>query len=215
VTEIATDRQALLPRKSGERAIANGQMETANATLLHYVVDARASRFTVQAFASGILSAMGHNPKIGIRTFTGEVDFNAEALQANRLRLSIKANSLSVLDDISDKDRREIESAMNEQVLESSRYPDIVYEAAAVTVNRLEGSLYSAVLMGALSFHGISRNQSVTARIAVFDEMLRSSGEFTLNQSDYGIKPFSVAGGALKVKDELKFSFEMVARKQE
>ena len=54
-------------------------METANAKLLHYVVDARASRFTVQAFATGILSAMGHNPKIGIRTFAGEVDFSPES----------------------------------------------------------------------------------------------------------------------------------------
>ena len=54
-------------------------METAKAKLLHYVVDARASRFTVQAFASWDLSAMGHNPKIGIRTFAGEVDFSPEA----------------------------------------------------------------------------------------------------------------------------------------
>ena len=190
-------------------------METAKTTLLHYVVDAKASRFTVQAFASGILSAMGHNPRIGIRTFTGEVDFNAEALQAGGFRLSMKANSLGALDDISDKDRREIEKTMNEQVLESDKYPDIVYEAPTVTITRLEGSLYSAVLIGTLSFHGLNRNQPVSARIAGFDEMLRASGEFTLNQSDYGIKPISVAGGTLKVKDELRFSFEMVARKQE
>ncbi len=193
----------------------NVQMETAKATLLHYAVDAKASRFTVQAFASGILSAMGHNPKIGIRTFTGEVDFNAEALQASGFRISMKANSLGVLDDISDKDRREIEKMMNEQVLEPSKFPDIVYEAPNVSVKHIEGNLYSATMIGSLSFHGITRNQSVTARIAVFDESLRSSGEFTLNQSDYGIKPVSVAGGALKVKDELKFSFEMVARKTE
>jgi hypothetical protein len=45
--------------------------------------------------------------------------------------------------------------------------------------------------------------------------MLRASGEFLLSQSSYGIKPVSVAGGALKLKDELKFSFEIVARKQE
>jgi hypothetical protein len=45
--------------------------------------------------------------------------------------------------------------------------------------------------------------------------MLRASGEFTLIQSDFGVKPISVAGGALKVKDELKLSFEMVARKQD
>ncbi|MGA8740004.1 MAG: YceI family protein [Terracidiphilus sp.] len=190
-------------------------METAKATLLHYVFDARASRLTVQAFATGILSAMGHNPKIGIRSFSGEVDFSAEAAQACGFRLSMKANSFAVLDDISDKDRREIEKTMDEQVLESAKYPEIVYEAPTATISRLEGALYSAALNGTLSFHGVTRNQSVSARIAVFDEMMRASGEFTLNQSDYGVKPISVAGGTLKVKDELKFSFEMVARKQE
>ncbi len=189
-------------------------METAKATLLHYVVDVRASRFIVQAFATGILSAMGHNPRIGIRTFSGEVDFSADAAQAGGFRLTLKSNSLGVLDDISDKDRREIEKMMNEQVLDSSKYPDIIYEAPNVTIARIDGSFYSAHLAGILSFHGTTRNQSITARIAVFDEMIRASGEFVLNQSDFGIKPISVAGGALKVKDELKFSFEMVARKQ-
>jgi hypothetical protein len=44
---------------------------------------------------------------------------------------------------------------------------------------------------------------------------LRASGEFTLRQSDYGIKPVSFAAGALRLKDELKFQFELVARQQE
>lgn len=190
-------------------------METTRATLVHYVVDARASRFTVQAFASGILSAMGHNPKIGIRNFSGQVDFDSESAQASGFRLSMKASSLGVLDDISDKDRREIEKMMNEQVLETAKYPEIVYESPQVSLKRIEAALYSATLIGSLSLHGVIRNQSIPARIALFDEMLRASGEFTLIQSDYGIKPVSVAGGSLKVKDELKFSFEMVARKQE
>jgi polyisoprenoid-binding protein YceI len=189
-------------------------MDTTQAKLTHYVVDARASRFTVQAFATGILSAMGHNPKIGIRTFNGEVNFNPETAEGNGFRLVMQANSLSVLDDVSDKDRREIEHMVNEQVLEVSKYPEILYEAAAVSVQRLESTLYSATLNGNLNFHGITNAQQVTARIAGFGEMLRASGEFTLRQTDYGIKPISVAGGAMKVKDELKFSFEMVARKQ-
>jgi len=54
----------------------------------------------------------------------------------------------------------------------------------------------------------------VTARIAVFGTMLRASGDFTLKQTDYQIKLISVAGGAIKLKDELKVSFEMVAREQ-
>ena len=190
-------------------------METAKATLLHYRVDTKASRFTVQAFATGILSAMGHNPRIGIRNFSGEVDFSADASQAAGFRLTIKSSSLGVLDDISDKDRREIEKMMNEQVLESSKFPDIVYEAANISVARVDSSLFSANLAGTLSFHGATRNQTIAARIAVFDEMIRASGEFVLNQSDYGIAPISVAGGALKVKDELKFSFEMIARRHD
>jgi hypothetical protein len=54
-------------------------MEAAKATLVHYLVDARASRFTVQAFATGLLSAMGHNPAIAIRNFSGDVNFSPEA----------------------------------------------------------------------------------------------------------------------------------------
>jgi polyisoprenoid-binding protein YceI len=106
-------------------------METAKTTLHRYVVDARASRFTVQAFATGILSAMGHNPKIGIRSFSGEVDFSPETAEGSGFRLSMQANSLSVLDDVPDKDRREMEKMMNEQVLEVAKYPEILYQAEA------------------------------------------------------------------------------------
>jgi len=190
-------------------------METAKATLLHYVVDARSSRFTVQAFASGILSAMGHNPEIGIRIFTGTVDFSAEAAQASNFRLSINSSSLGVLDDVSDKDRRDIERMMNEQVLEPSKYPDIIFEAQSISIVRIDAALFSATMNGTLTLRGTTRNQTIAARIAAFDDMLRASGELTINQSDFGIKPISVAGGALKVKDELKLSFEMVARKQD
>ncbi len=190
-------------------------MSTSRSSLLHYVIDARASRLTVQAFATGVLAAMGHNPKIGIRSFGGGVEFNPEMPEAGGFRLSMQSNSLSVLDDLSDKDRREIERMMNEQVLEVTKYPEILYEAPAVSVTRLESTLYSATLNGTLSFHGVTRNQPVNARIAEFGEMLRTSGEFTLRQSDYSIKPISMAGGALKVKDDLKLSFEMIVRKQE
>ena len=189
-------------------------METAKATLAHYVVDAKASRFTVQAFVTGLLSAVGHNPTMSIRNFSGDVNFSPEALQGSAFRLSIKTDSLSVQDDVSDKDRREIERLMNEQVLEITKYPEVLYEAPTVSISKLGDSLYSAALDGNLTLHGVTCRQPVTARIAVFGSMLRASGNFTLKQADYQIKPISLAGGALKLKDELKLSFEMVAREQ-
>jgi polyisoprenoid-binding protein YceI len=180
-----------------------------------FVIDTRSSRFTLRVFATGILSAMGHNPTIGIRDFIGEVIFDPENLKASAFKLSIKSSSLSVQDDISDKDRREMERLMNEQVLETNKFPQISYEASAISVTEMGDKLFSAKLDGTLTLHGVARNESIAARVAWLGAMLRVSGEFSLSQSDYGIKPVSVAGGALKLKDEIKFSFEMVARKQD
>jgi polyisoprenoid-binding protein YceI len=189
-------------------------METAKATLAHYIVDAKASKFTVQAFATGILSAVGHNPTLSVRNLNGDAQFSPEMLQGSGCHLSVGAASLSVQDDVSDKDRREIERFMNEQVLEVAKYPEIIYEAPVISITKLGDSLCSAVLDGNLTLHGVTCRQQVTARIAVFGTMLRASGDFTLKQTDYQIKLISVAGGAIKLKDELKVSFEMVTREQ-
>jgi polyisoprenoid-binding protein YceI len=181
----------------------------------HFDVDARASRFTVQAFASGVLSAVGHNPTIGIRKFSAEAGFNPDAVEQTRVRMTIQAGFLSVLDDIKESDRNEMEKLMNEQILESARYPEIQYEGTAVSIHRLGDSLYSADLGGNLSLHGVVRPQLVTVRITLYDGMLRASGTFSILQSEFQIKPISLAGGMLKLKDELKCSFEMIARKQD
>jgi polyisoprenoid-binding protein YceI len=180
-----------------------------------YVVDGRSSRFTVQAFATGMLARMGHNPTIGIRDFSGEMKFNPEKLEAGSFHLLIQSASLSVQDDISDKDLREIERLMKQEVLETATFPEIVYDAPSITVTKMADALYSAALNGKLTLHGVMRNQPMSVRVALFGTMLRASGDFTLDQTDYNIKLVSVAGGALKLKDELKFSFEIVARKQE
>ena len=180
-----------------------------------YVIDGRSSRFTVSAFATGLLAAMGHNPIIGIRDFSGEMNFSPDQLQAGSFRLVIKASSLSVQNDISSKDRREIERLMNQDVLETQKFPEILYEAPGISVTKMTDMLYSARLTGDLTLHGVERSQPITARVALLGSMLRASGDFTLNQTDYNMKLVSVARGALKLKDELKFSFEIVARKQE
>jgi polyisoprenoid-binding protein YceI len=180
-----------------------------------YVIDSRASRFTVQAFATGLMARMGHNPIIGIRDFSGEMQFNPDKLEAGGFRLVIKSASLSVQNDISDKDLREIERLMNQEVLETAKFPEIVYDATSISVTKMADMLCSATLNGKLTMHGVTRNQTIVVRVALLGSMLRASGDFTLDQTDYNIKLVSVAGGALKLKDELKFSFEMVARRPE
>ena len=189
--------------------------ESVEIAIDRYVIDGRSSRFTVRAFAAGLLAAMGHNPTIGIRDFSGEMQFNPEKLDAGSLKIIVKSSSLSVQDDISTNDLREMERLMNQEVLETAKFPEILYEALNIAVTKMADTLYSVILKGNLTLHGVSRSQPINVRVALLGSMLRASGDFSLNQTDYDIKLVSVAGGALKLKDEIKFSFEIVARKQE
>jgi polyisoprenoid-binding protein YceI len=195
--------------------VATEQKEEGEKAADCFVIDGRSSRFTVRAFATGLLSAMGHSPTIGIRDMGGEVHFDSEQLKAGSFRLVVRSSSLSVQDDISDGDRREMERLMNQEVLETAKFPEITYVANGIPVSKMGESLYSATLNGTLTLRGVARMQPIVARVALQGSMLRASGDFLLSQSNYGIKPVSVAGGALKLKDELKLQFEMVARRQE
>jgi polyisoprenoid-binding protein YceI len=176
--------------------------------------DARASQFTVQVFSGGLLSAFGHSPTIAIQDFVGEVRLNPDMIERSSLKVTVKAASLAVKDDVSDKDRREIERMMREEILETEGYPDIVFESANIAASKLAEGKYSVTINGELTLHGITRDQAVSGRVTVAGDTLRGFGNFTLLQTDYGLKLASVAGGALKVKDELKFSFNVMARKQ-
>jgi polyisoprenoid-binding protein YceI len=180
-----------------------------------YSIDKSVSRFTVRAFASGMLSAMGHSPTIAIRDFSGEARFNRDRPEASSLRLEIHASSLEVTDDIKSSDRREIESTMHQTVLETARYPGIVFETSGVSAELVAPGRYRMALNGALTLHGVTRALRLVAQVILVGDSLRAFGEFAVGQSSFGIAPVSVAGGTLKLKDELKCDFDIVARKQD
>lgn len=184
-------------------------------TEIRYVTDVRASQFTAQVSSGGLLSAFGHNPSIAIRDFVGEVEVNLEEIERSSLKVTIQAAKLSVLDDISDKDRQEIERNMREEILEISAYPEIAYESSNVAANKTGEGRYTVTVNGDLTMHGVTRQQSVSARVVLDGDTLRAFGDFSVMQTDYELKLASVAGGALKVKDEVKFSFNILARRKE
>jgi polyisoprenoid-binding protein YceI len=180
---------------------------------VRYVIDSRLSRFTVQAFAGGLFSALGHNPVIAITEFSGEAQI-PEDLEQTSLVVTIEAASLKVTSDMSDKDRLEVERMMHDRVLESAGYPEIVYNCSRVSASKTGEEQYLVALNGELTLHGVSHGLTIRARVTVSGDNLKASGSFSILQSDYEIDLVSVAGGTLKVKDELKCSFEVVAKKQ-
>jgi polyisoprenoid-binding protein YceI len=186
----------------------------AEGTTVRYIIEHRGSTFTVKAFATGLLSMFGHSPTIAIPGFKGEASLNPDALEQSSLRMGIQSSSLTVTDDISNKDRDEINRAMHEDVLESNSFPDIVFECSRVSASKTGEGLYWVALNGELTLHGVTRNQSVLARVSVNGQSLRATGEFSVRMSDYEIRPVSAVGGTVRLKDELKLSFAINARQQ-
>ena len=176
-----------------------------------YRIDAKQSRFVVQVEASGLLSVFGHNPVIAVCGFGGDAQFDPEAINRASVLILVQANSLAVAGEVTEKDRPEIERMMRDEVLETARYPEIVFMSTSVSLNQVADAGYQARITGSLSLHGVTRNHSMGAHVMVNGNSLRAQGEFPLRQSDYNIKQVSVMGGTLKVKDEVKLSFDIFA----
>jgi polyisoprenoid-binding protein YceI len=103
---------------------------------------------------------------------------------------------------------------MKIEVLETDRFPEIVYESTEVKLEKQKEDLYRVLVGGRLKLHGVTNDHEFVAQVALGVDTARAYGNFTLLQSDYNIRIASIAGGTLKLQDELKFSFYAVARKQ-
>lgn len=184
-----------------------------SAAKVRFAIDTRASQFTVQAFASGLISAVAHSPKIAIREWSGDITMT-DAMQNISVKVRVKAASLEVLDELRDDDRREIHRVMNQEVLHTNRFPEIAFDSTEVKAEKQREDLYKVNVRGSLTLHGVTNMQEFNGQVAVGVDSARAYGEFTLRQTDYDIRIASIAGGTLKLQDELKFFYYLVARKQ-
>jgi polyisoprenoid-binding protein YceI len=182
--------------------------------MIRYVLDPAQSRFTVQAFAQGVLSVFGHSPTFAVRAFTGELRFTPEALAEASLDLTVRADSLTLTDSVSAADRDEIESRMRKEVLETAAFPEIRFQSTEITASKIADNWYRLRIAGKLSLHGVTNAHKVEAQLRILEDRIRLSGDCTLRMPAYRIKPVSALGGAIRLKDELKVVFDLGGRKQ-
>lgn len=176
-----------------------------------FQLDPSRSRFEVRTSSSGLFRAFGHDHTVGVKDFSGIAEVANPAIELSSLQLKVKAASLSLSDkEVGEKDRQEIESTMRNQVLEVSRFPEIVFKSTRVTAKKLSEGEYEAKIEGDLELHGVTRHEIIPLHIKTQENELRAKGECALKQSDYGIKPVSAGGGTVKVKNEVKLSFDIV-----
>jgi polyisoprenoid-binding protein YceI len=183
--------------------------------LRQYKIDVAASLFTVQAFASGIAAVVAHSPKFAVRDMVGHAWFDPESGKDASVELTVSLTSLEIMDEVTRNERREIERIMFGEVLEISRYPTVKYKSSQVSATKAGENTFRLGLLGELTLHGFTRGIGFDAMLVAGADTLRGQGSFSLSQSDYGIVMASVAGGSIKLKDELKFSYFILARRHD
>jgi len=180
----------------------------------NYKIIAAESSLWVYVAKGGLLSAFAHNHNIGVASFQGTVTVPANGAADGSLRLEIDAKSLNVADKgISEKDRAEIAKSMHSEVLHSEKYPKIVFASVGVSEFKAwGGDNYSFLLQGDLTLHGTTKRITVPVTAAINAQTIKAAGKYVLRQSSWGITPYSKAGGAVKVKDEVVVNFSVTAK---
>jgi polyisoprenoid-binding protein YceI len=175
-----------------------------------YRIDAARSSFTVRAFAGGPLWFKGHDHILQVKDFAGDV-----SLAPPRLALRVRADSLAETRDVfTEQQKQIINRELREIVLETDKYPEITFESTAVAVEAAVGGRLRAKIEGDLTLHGVTRRITIPAEVTTTGgDDLRARGEFTISRGDFKVHATSAAHGTVRVRDRLKFNFDIVARK--
>lgn len=163
-------------------------------------IDLERSKLTVLVYKSGLFSAFADDHVINAPLSGGSISEDAPLA----VQIEVRASALKVLDPKLAEDRRaEVQTRMlSPEVLDSEKYPTITFASTSVQPSGAD----KWNVTGQLSIHG--RMQTVTFLVVRQTGAYR--GTVTLKQRDFGIEPISIAGGTVKVKDELKVQFEIV-----
>ena len=89
-------------------------------------------------------------------------------------------------------------------MLDAKRYPEIHFVSTQIRSNGEN----RWIVTGNLALHG--ETHPATAEVSRTDG--HYTGSATLSQREFGIKPISIAGGTIKVKDQIKIEFDIVTK---
>jgi hypothetical protein len=163
------------------------------------LIDTSNSSLTILVYKSGLFSAFADNHVIKASLAGGSVSEESSP----RVELAIRAADLKVLDPgLSAERRGEVQTRMlGPEVLDVTRFPDISF--TSTTIEPAGNDRWTVA--GQLTLHGQTR--AITFPVSRLNGRYR--GEAAIKQRDFGIQPITIAGGTVKVKDEVKIQFDI------
>lgn len=177
-----------------------------------------ASRLRLIVRSEGPMARLGHPHVIGGAVVDGEIVL-ADPFDDSALRLSIDVEDLAVdrpawraaegfepvvEDDAIADTRRNMLSA---DQLDAANHPEIRIESITISGPRWQPDIRAQVTLA-----GETRELTVPVSLEIDEDRLTATGRFAIRQTDFGLTPYSAAGGALRVSDQVLIRFRISAR---
>ncbi len=163
-------------------------------------IDTDRSTLKIHVGKAGLFSAAGHDHWV-TAPFAGGSFIDSDLAQ---VAFTVDAGKLTLVEDrkLSAEEQAEVQRTMRAKVLQSESYPLISFHSTRIVKTGVDQWLVS----GELTLHVQSR--PISGEVHYGGGAYR--GRSTIKQTDFGIDPVSVAGGVVKVKNELEIQFVVV-----
>lgn len=189
----------------------------------HYALIPGQSDVRVRVYRAGALASLGHNHIIATTSVSGDI-YWAEPFSNSRFSLTLPL-SLFTVDNAAhrktagdaftstpsaDDKAGTRKNMLSADVLYASRYPNVYIQGHV-----LHGPLWQPLIKATITLHGDSQQVTLPVAITKNGPSITIVGQLTLQQSDFGITPLSIFGGAIAVQDEFTVLFKLYARQVE
>jgi polyisoprenoid-binding protein YceI len=187
--------------------------ENSPPAVVRYRLDSSQSKFMVHASRGGLGWFKGHSHNIAAREFTGEAALALDAVNPASLKITVRADSLEETDPVFTPQQKQIiNKELDELVLETAKYPEITFESTDVK-GSLNGGQIDVKIGGNLTLHGVTKRIVIPARVSISGDTLRAQGEFEINRKDFNVNATNAFHGFVRIKHELKFTFDIVGQR--
>ena len=182
-----------------------------------YQVDSSTSEIRIKVSRGGLMAALGHDHIVASRDTQGfilldELHSNCRAdFYAPLNRLIVDEPTMRANANLkTSPTARDIEGTKNNMLLslDAANFPFVQLGSSDCA-----DALKSEPIEVTINLHGISRKQRIHVEIERQPRALTLVGHFSLLQSDFGIEPFSLFNGLLKVEDKLEIEFQLKAKR--
>lgn len=193
-----------------------------------YVVDSARSLVTVVVHRGGRLARLGHDHVVASREVNGFVDVTAGRadLYARLDRMSVDEPALRREAHFdtqpSATDIAGTRTNMLERVLHVERYPFVevavrrvgAAPSADTSAARSDATSAATDMRVSITLEGVTREVPVQMALSRHRDVFEASGSFSLDQTDFGLVPMSLFGGAITVENRLDLRFDVRGRRE-